>query len=303
MDPGQIVVIGSYCRDVGFKVERFPAPGETVIGGGHLESHGGKGSNQAIYARRAGATVAFVGAVGDDAAGRRALDLWCSEGIDTRRTAVRAGTPTGMAFIVVSASGENQIVVSPGANASLLREDVFAARNCIADASLVLAQLEVPAGSVAEAFRLGGAAGAVTVLNAAPVAGPVPENIWTRTDFLIVNETEARQLAGAATDDHHELCALLGSQVRQGVVITLGAAGAIGKLTGEEIVNVAAPRVAVVDSTGAGDAFVGAFCAGWLRTRDLRASMQLGTAAGSLACTSRGAVPPVLAPVAVTRTQ
>ena len=286
-------MIGSYCQDVGLQVKRFPAPGETVLGVGYLESHGGKGSNQAINARRAGAKVAFVGAVGDDAAGRDALNLWRSEGIDIRHTVVRPGSPTGKAFIVITASGENNIVVSSGANETLLPQDVAAARSCIAGASLVLAQLEVSAASVAEAFLLGRRAGAVTVLNAAPAAGAVPDAVWTKTDFLIVNETEARQLTGNATDDNQKLCLLLRSQVRLGAVITLGAMGAIGIAADGEIVTVASPSIAVVDTTGAGDAFVGAFCSGWLRTLDLRASLQLGTAAGSLACTFRGAFQPL----------
>lgn len=286
-------MIGSYCQDVGLQVKRFPAPGETVLGVGYLESHGGKGSNQAINARRAGAKVAFVGAVGDDAAGRDALNLWRSEGIDIRHTVVRPGSPTGKAFIVITASGENNIVVSSGANETLLPQDVAAARSCIAGASLVLAQLEVSAASVAEAFLLGRRAGAVTVLNAAPAAGAVPDAVWTKTDFLIVNETEARQLTGNITEDNQKLCLLLRSQVRLGAVITLGAMGAIGISADGETVKVAAPSIAVVDTTGAGDAFVGAFCSGWLRTLDLRASLQLGTAAGSLACTFRGAFQPL----------
>ena len=286
-------MIGSYCHDVGLQVKRFPAPGETVLGVGYLESHGGKGSNQAINARRAGAKVAFVGAVGDDAAGRDALNLWRSEGIDIRHTVVRPGSPTGKAFIVITASGENNIVVSSGANETLLPQDVAAARSCIAGASLVLAQLEVSAASVAEAFLLGRRAGAVTVLNAAPAAGAVPDAVWTKTDFLIVNETEARQLTGNITEDNQKLCLLLRSQVRLGAVITLGAMGAIGLAADGEIVTVASPSIAVVDTTGAGDAFVGAFCSGWLRTLDLRASLQLGTAAGSLACTFRGAFQPL----------
>ena len=286
-------MIGSYCHDVGLQVKRFPAPGETVLGVGYLESHGGKGSNQAINARRAGAKVAFVGAVGDDAAGRDALNLWRSEGIDIRHTVVRPGSPTGKAFIVITASGENNIVVSSGANETLLPQDVAAARSCIAGASLVLAQLEVSAASVAEAFLLGRRAGAVTVLNAAPAAGAVPDAVWTKTDFLIVNETEARQLTGNITEDNQKLCLLLRSQVRLGAVITLGAMGAIGISADGETVKVAAPSIAVVDTTGAGDAFVGAFCSGWLRTLDLRASLQLGTAAGSLACTFRGAFQPL----------
>ena len=286
-------MIGSYCHDVGLQVKRFPAPGETVLGVGYLESHGGKGSNQAINARRAGAKVAFVGAVGDDAAGRGALNLWRSEGIDISHTVVRPRSPTGKAFIVITASGENNIVVSSGANETLLPQDVAAARSCIAGASLVLAQLEVSAASVAEAFLLGRRAGAVTVLNAAPAAGAVPDAVWTKTDFLIVNETEARQLTGNITEDNQKLCLLLRSQVRLGAVITLGAMGAIGISADGETVKVASPSIAVVDTTGAGDAFVGAFCSGWLRTLDLRASLQLGTAAGSLACTFRGAFQPL----------
>lgn len=292
MNSSEIVVVGSYCFDVGLQVKHFPTPGETILAGGQLTSHGGKGSNQAINARRAGSKVAFIGAVGDDAAGGSALDMWRREAIDTSFTVNRPGTSTGMAFILIDASGENQIVVSPGANSSLSPQDLTAARSCIAGTSMVLAQLEVPTTTVAEAFRLGREAGAVTVLNAAPALVEIPDAVWATTDLLIVNETEARQLTGKTTEDDQALCALLASRVRLGVVITLGALGAIGKVAGGELIKVPAPSIELVDSTGAGDAFVGAFCTGWLRTRDLFASMQLGTAAGSLACTTRGAVSP-----------
>ena len=293
MNSSEIVVVGSYCFDVGLQVKHFPAPGETILAGGQLASHGGKGSNQAINARRAGSKVAFIGAVGDDAAGGSALDMWRREAIDTSFTVVQPGTSTGMAFILIEVSGENQIVVSPGANSSLSPQDLTAARSCIAGASMVLAQLEVPTATVAEAFRLGREAGAVTVLNAAPALVEIPDAVWANTDFLIVNETEARQLTGKTTEDDQALCAQLASRVRLGAVITLGALGAIGKVAGGELIKVPAPSIELVDSTGAGDAFVGAFCTGWLRTRDLFASMQLGTAAGSLACTTRGAVSPL----------
>jgi len=288
----EVVVIGSYCHDIGLRVDSFPSPGETVLGGDVLESHGGKGSNQAINVRRSGTSVAFVGAVGDDTKGLGALDLWRREAIDVSHTLIRADSPTGMAFIVIASSGENQIVVSPGANATLQPQDLVLARNCIEGSSMVLAQLEVSTASVTEAFRIAREAGSVTVLNAAPATSEIPDVLWANIDFLIVNETEAQQLTGNTSTDYQQLCAVLRSRVGMGAVITLGPLGAIGINECGDIVSVDAPSVTVVDTTGAGDAFVGAFCTGWLRSRDLRTSMQLGVAAGSLACTSRGALSP-----------
>jgi len=293
----EVVVVGSYCHDVGLRVESFPSPGETVFGSDVLESHGGKGSNQAINVRRAGHSVAFVGAIGDDAKGHGAVDLWRSEDIDTSHMLIKSDGPTGMALIVIAASGENQIIVSPGANALLRPQDLGPARISIANASLVLSQLEVPTETVVEALRLARMAGAVTVLNAAPALSVIPDTLWANLDLLIVNETEAQQLTGCISTDYMKLCALLITRVRLGVVITCGPLGAIGINAQGELIRVAAPKVEVVDTTGAGDAFVGAFCSAWLRTRDLRASMQSGTASGSLACTTRGALPPSLLPV------
>ncbi len=288
----RVFVVASYMRDVSVGVDRFPVPGETRVGGDALESHGGKGSNQAIQAARCGAHVALVAALGADAAGRAALDLWAEEGIDAAGAVARAGHATGLALIVVDGAGQNQIVIAPGSNSTLLPADVDAARDPIEAADLVIAQLETPLDATVRAFELARAAGVQTLLNAAPAPQSPPTRVLALTDILVANEIEAAMLCGEAPDaDPLALGRSLLRRVGIAVVITIGAEGALLFLKDQAPVRRAAPRVTVQDSTGAGDAFVGAFGACWAAARDPHRALAMGVAAGSLACTRRGVVP------------
>lgn len=289
-----IVVVGSYMRDQVMRVDAFPRPGETRIGAGYFATHGGKGSNQAVQAARCGAAVAMVSAVGDDENGRGALALWTTEGIGHADVALRRGVATGVAMILVDAAGENQIVIDPGANMSLAPADIEAAEERIAGAGLVVAQLETPVASVRRAFEIARAAGVTTLLNTAPAPAAPIDDLVTLTDILIANEGEAASIAGLTEAARFDLKA--GARMAEAIdvrvlVVTAGADGAYLFARGAEVVHRPAPGVGpIVDTTGAGDAFIGAFAARLVETHDLAAAMAWGVSAGSLACMRAGAV-------------
>jgi ribokinase len=244
--------------------------------------HGGKGSNQAIAAARAGAEVAFVGAIGADAAGQAARTLWAEEGIDARAVAVVDAEATGEALILVDGQGENEIVILAGANAALPVAETVAA-------DLVVAQLETPLAATEAAFRAARAQGIATLLNAAP-ARAVPEGLLALADILVVNETEAAaMLARSAAPGL--LAAALAQRHPRGVVLTAGAGGAYWAGHDGRQVHAEAIPTTVVDSTGAGDAFIGAFAAALADGATDAAALRRGVVAGALACRRSGAVP------------
>jgi ribokinase len=241
-----IALVGSINLDVVVGVERHPVPGETVVGGDRQELPGGKGANQAVAAARLGATVAFVGRVGDDDAGRRLRDGLAAEGVDVTHVRVDPDAPTGMALIAVDGAGENTIVVSSGANARVSAADVEAARDVLTGAGVTLVQHEVPEDAVAAAIA---GAGGTVVLNPAP-ARPIVAPV----DVLVPNRGELETLVGRAGDPV-ELARTVG--VARAVVVTLGNEGA-AVIEGSRVERIPAVRVDAVDTTGAGDAFCGA---------------------------------------------
>ncbi len=287
MSANRIVVVGSYNRDISLSVARLPAPGETCLGLGRLESPGGKGSNQAIQAAKAGADVAMLAAIGDDGAGDEALALWNEAGVDASGVVRLSGVGTGMAVILVDAAAENVIVVDSGANARLAPEHVDAAYGLIGRSRLVVAQLETPTAATVRAFELARAAGAATLLNAAPAPEALEPELLALTDILVVNEGEGQALSGYAE------AAAIGEALLQrasaAVVLTLGAKGAMLFEHGGAVRALTPPAVTVVDTTGAGDAFTGAFAARWAADGDAGAALAWGVAAGALACTAQGA--------------
>ena len=287
MSTPEIVVVGSYNQDVSFQVARLPAPGETCLSLGRLESPGGKGSNQAIQAARAGAATAIVAAIGLDGAGDDALALWERDGIDITGVTRLADAGTGLAMILVDAAAENVIVVDSGANMRLAPAHIDAAAGLIGAAKLVLAQLETPVAATIHAFRIARAAGAATVLNAAPAPDRIDAELLALTDILIVNEGEGRALSGR--DQPAEIGEALIGKVGRSVVVTLGGEGAMLFDRGRAPEAARPPKVDVVDTTGAGDAFTGAFAARLTATNDARSALAWGLAAGSLACTALGA--------------
>ncbi len=265
-----VCVVGSANLDLVASTRRLPAPGETVLGTGFAEHAGGKGLNQAIAAARAGATTAFIGAVGRDAAGDRLRDELVAASVDVEALA-RVDAPTGRALIVVDDDGENLIVVVPGANST-----VAVAR--LPQARVVLVQLEIPIAAAAASLRNAKAQGAMTVLNPAPASG------WTgelEADIVVPNEHEATQLGGAH--------AMFGRGA-SAVVTTLGSRGA-AVVTGEGEWHQPAFSADVVDTTGAGDAFCGSLAARLAAGDELPSAVRFAAAAGALATTRHGAVP------------
>lgn len=285
MSGGHVVVVGSANVDLVVAVPRHPRGGETVLGGDLVRSPGGKGANQAVAAARAGgARTTFVGALGRDDAADLLLASLRGAGVATDAV-VRLDVPTGTALITVDPTGENAIVVAPGANARLAVDGDAAA--AVTTADVVLAQLEVPLGTVVAAARAR-REGALMVLNAAP-SRDLPDDLWAELDLLVVNEHEARDLAGDAPGGTPEaLAAALLDRV-PAVVVTLGAAGCLVARRGTDAVRIAAPRVEAVDTTGAGDTFCGVLAAGLAQGADLPAAARRAALAGARAVTRHGA--------------
>ncbi|MEV7239270.1 ribokinase [Streptomyces sp. NPDC051020] len=250
-----LLVVGSANADLVIGVERRPAAGETVLGSGLVVHPGGKGANQAVAAARLGARTALLARVGDDAHGRLLLQSQREAGVDTVGVLV-GGAPTGVALITVDPSGDNSIVVSPGANARLTPEDVRAAASLLHASRAVSAQLEIPLETVVEVVR-NLPSGTRFVLNPSPPR-PLPAEVLAACDPLIVNEHEARVITGAALDGSPEdwAAALLALGPRS-VVVTLGSEGAL-VATAESMTRVPSVKVDAVDTTGAGDAFTAA---------------------------------------------
>ena len=273
-----IVVVGSVNRDLVINSDALPAPGETVLGSGHLETAGGKGANQAVAAARLGAEVAFVGRVGNDEAGRMLAAAFEADGVDVEHLSTSSMASTGLAVITVDESGENTIVVSPGANGLVGVADVADAGPLLQSAAVTLLQLEIPLRTVREAAL---AAGGTVILNAAP-AQALPDDMVAAADVLVVNEPELETLVGS--DDPSEAAGL----PVPATVVTLGAEGAAIVADGS-VTNYPAPVVDVIDTTGAGDAFCGALAAGIDAGLDLEEAVPRAVIAGALATTAIGA--------------
>ncbi|SOE01489.1 PfkB family carbohydrate kinase [Blastococcus haudaquaticus] len=288
-----VLVVGSLNHDVVARTQRRPAPGETVTGGRLSTTSGGKGGNQAAAAARAGAVTAMLGAVGGDDGGRAQLDDLVARGVDVSRVAVVAGVPTSTAVIVVDAAGENAIVVCAGANETVTPQIVHAAP---AAAAVVLAQTELGAAVVDAAAELAAREGARLVVSCGPVVELSPPTL-AAADPVVVNRHEAAdllRLAGApvATDPTAFAASLLAATGARSVCVTLGADGHV-TADGAGPLRVAGAAVeAVVDTTGAGDAFVGALAAALARGASVVDAARAGAAAGAGAVAHAGARPP-----------
>ena len=284
-----IVVFGSINIDLVTKTERIPAPGETVIGGDYSKAPGGKGANQALAARRAGAEVKMAGAYGRDAFADDALRLLRADGVDLDQ-ARAVDNPTGAAFITVDAHGENAIVVASGANAAARAQPLAGLAWRTGD--WLIMQREVPDAEVFRAAAIARAEGAKILLNNAP-ALPLAADQVRLFDVICVNETEAAILGrhlGFAALEPGAVAERLATDFGVLGLATLGPLGAVLAGKGPTLC-MAPPKVTVVDTTGAGDTFIGAFVAALARGADERQALREGLAAGSLACTLPGAQP------------
>lgn len=259
----RITVVGSVNMDLVFRTPRMPAVGETLHGHEFRQIPGGKGANQAVAAARQGAKVSFIGAVGNDGFGSFSHDCLAAEGMELTHLASVAGVATGVAGILVDDNGNNSIVLAAGANATLTPAQVDAATTAITSAQLLVCQLETPLATVTRAIEIARDNGVKVILNPAP-AQALSDALLSKVDYLILNETEASQLSGINVVDQDSAKAASEKILRHGtanILLTMGEHGAlITDAGGSQFIP--AVKVDVVDTTAAGDTFVGAFAVG-----------------------------------------
>jgi ribokinase len=284
--PARIVVVGSFNMDLTAYMERLPRPGETVNGRKFVTGPGGKGSNQAVAAARLGAEATFIGRVGNDVFADSALNIWKQEGINTNYVTRDPDRATGVAPIWVDDRGENSIVVVLGANLAVSRADIDRAVEVIAQADILIAQLEISYDTAAYALQVAKERGIQTILNPAP-AGELTPEVLALADFLTPNETELEVLAGKTGGAVEDAARSLLTREGQTVVITLGAQGA-------QWVNQSGTGqlptfpVKVVDSTGAGDAFNAGLAVALAEGKNLNDAIIFANATAGLCVTKPG---------------
>ncbi len=288
----RIVVVGSTNTDLVATVPHLPFPGETVLGGALQTVAGGKGANQAVAAARLGGQVTFIARIGDDAFGTVSLEGFRRDGIDTRFVSVTPGIPSGVALISVNeTTGENTIVVAPGANAYLSPEDVDAAAEAFDGADAIVLSLEVPLETITRAAAMGKERRIPVLLNPAPARTLSPE-LLANIDLLTPNETEAAFFAGE-TGEKEDVEALAAQLMTLGIgaaVVTVGSAGAL-LATPDGIEHIPGIPVQAVDTVAAGDTFTGALAVEIAAGRSYRDAVRFANAAAALKVTRRGAQP------------
>ncbi len=293
MEKKTIVVMGSFVADLAFRTPKLPAWGETCMGAGFKLGPGGKGSNQAVAAAHAGGRVSFISKLGHDAFGDLAHSTYRAESIDTRFV-FESASPTGAAAILLDArTGENAIIVVPGACFELSPTEVEQARSLVQQAAVFVTQLELALPTVEFGLQMAHSLGAATILNPAPACN-LPATIFELCDYITPNESEAEQLTSIAVTSlataEQAADALLARGVRN-AVITLGAQGAFVK-NAATCLHVPAYNVGpVVETTGAGDAFNGAFAVALAEGQDIVAATRFGCATASISVTRPGAAP------------
>jgi ribokinase len=284
MKPTVIAVVGSAMMDLTAYAQILPEPGQTLAGQHFTTGFGGKGANQAVMAAHCGAEVHFIGKLGEDVFGGSILDNFMKVGINTDYVE-RSKTPTGVAHIWVDGDGENRIIIIPGANHEIEIEKAVDAINSIKDLSIVVAQCEIIQEVTLNAFRAAKARGCTTILNPAPYQ-EISLELLELCDWIIPNETEFRELSGQLPTSDEIL-----KSFRHGKnsVITLGSQGAVYISADGQLTKVSAPKVTAIDTTGAGDAFVGAFAYSLASGSDAVSAMTLGIKVASFSVTRKGA--------------
>ena len=282
----KIVVVGSFNTDLVSYLQRMPRPGETVHGDTFVTGAGGKGSNQAVAAARLGAEVTFIGRVGSDVFANLAYEIWDAEGVSRDYVIQDQDHATGVAPILVDNQGENMIVVVLGANLNIQPSDIDAAKDRIAAADVLLAQLEINLDMTAYALKTAKKLGIATILNPAP-ATPLSSDMMQLADYLTPNETELETLSGQAGQDVTARARSLLTRDGQTAVVTLGSQGA-QIVSPNESVRLETFEVDVVDTTGAGDAFNAGLAVALAEGKDLRAAVRFANATASLSVTKPG---------------
>ena len=284
MGKAVIAVVGSAMMDLTAYAKVLPEPGQTLVGGLFTTGFGGKGANQAVIAAHCGAEVHFIGNLGRDLFGDSIAENFKHLAINSLHVG-RSDIATGVAHIWVDGKGENRIIIIPGANHEIESEKAVAAINSIADLSMVIAQCEIKQGVTLAAFRAAKARGCTTILNPAPFE-PLSSELLELTDWLIPNETEFKALTNA---EPYEDKYLAGFRDGKSSIITLGSLGAVLINPDGSINRIPAPKVSSVDTTGAGDAFVGTFASALASGMRPEAAVAFGVKVASLTVTRKGA--------------
>ncbi|MDY1543616.1 ribokinase [Lactiplantibacillus pentosus] len=291
-----VTVIGSINLDRTIRVKNMPKPGETIHTKEIFSAGGGKGANQAVAAQRSGAKTHFIGAVGDDDAGKTMLDLLTQEKINLAGITKMTKQSTGQAYVTVDDAGENQIMIHGGANMAFTPDDVAAHRDIIEASDFVVAQFESAVDSTVEAFKIAQAAGVKTILNPAPAMEKVPAELLAVTDMIVPNETETETLTGIAITDEASMMkasAALHELGISAVIITIGSKGAFYDINGRHGV-IPAFKVEAVDTTSAGDTFIGAMSSVLDKDfNNLEDAIRYGNRASSIAVQRFGAQPSI----------
>jgi len=286
----KILVIGSSNTDMVVKSQRFPVPGETILGGEFFMFPGGKGANQAVAAARLGGDVTFVTRVGDDVFGRQAVEGFKKEGIDSAGIIVDQEHPSGVAMITVNDEGENQIVVASGSNAFLVKKDIDLLDQLFTASDIILVQLEIPIATVEHVIAKGRELGKKVVLNPAP-AHSISHQALSGLFCITPNQKEAQLLTGVKVVDREsalEAGQVLLSKGVHHVIITMGGKGSI-YISIDEVIEVSAPLVQVVDTTAAGDVYNGALCVALAAGQAWKKAMEFATKSSAIAVTKMGA--------------
>lgn len=288
----RIAVIGSINMDLVVRCSRLPLPGETIIASSFAEVSGGKGANQAVAAARLGANVTMIGRVGDDAFANQLRGNLNSEGIDTTFVLATEACPSGVAVVAVEQSGENSILVVPGANGRVDVADVTAAAGMIRSSDVLLLQLEIPIESVLAAINIARESGVRVILDPAPSPRQFPRALFN-VDVICPNQSEAAAILGRGIDSIADAKQAAVELARRGVkyaIVTLGAQGAVAS-NGDDVHSFQPHAINAIDTTAAGDAFAGAFAVHWAEDDLIAEAVRFACAAGALAASRAGAQP------------
>jgi ribokinase len=293
MTKPRIAILGIFVADLAFRARRLPVMGETILGQGFAMGPGGKGSNQSVAAARAGGNVSFITKIGRDSFGDIALKTWGADGIDTSHVAFSDTAPTGAAFIFVSSeTGDNAIIVETGASGTITPDDVSAVEKAIAGSRVFITQLETSVAAGRRGLELARAHGVTTIFNPAPAA-KIDEAIYGLCDYVTPNETEAMEITGVAVNSVNEARKAGDALLAMGAktaLITLGANGALLH-NAKQSTHVPGFKVTVVETTGAGDAFNGAFAVAIGEGRSEVDAARFACAAAALSVTKAGTAP------------
>jgi ribokinase len=294
----KICVLGSINIDIILNVKKMPQVGETIFGENLKNASGGKGANQAIAASRCGAEVRMIGKIGNDNSGNSLIEALVKDSIDVKYVGIDANSPTGTALITVNEEGNNSIIVVPGANMAISHEEILAAKKIIEDSDLVISQFETPIQATIDAFKIAKEKKVITILNPAP-AKTIPDELYSLTDILAPNETEIYELSGVKVENLKDAKKAADMFLQKGVkyvIITLGEKGA-ALIEKDRVQLVPAYKVTAVDTTAAGDSFIGALASivnkDTLSFDNLIEAIKFGNKVSSVVVQKEGAQPSI----------